>query len=239
MYSLHAHSSLQRIRTPEQRHALTRATPCARVSDLGLVPPMLFRASSFGVLTPALAFPPAGFPSGVFMSEIRLRNGTLLSAPDTCVPGAAAVKAVAAVQFANALGGEGLAERAEYAQVRTHHVRDFTRVTLTRGTTIRTIWRSAQHYAQMRRAGRGTWHMSCGGWLVARGLQVWDRSGAGGVAWYGYGRVARADGGRLCGPRITWMACLGQAGAWAGRIRAGRRGPGARGTRWHTTHHAR
>ncbi len=62
----------------------------------------------------------AGFPSGVHMSEIRLRNATLISAPDTCALDTAAVKAVRAVAFANALGGEGLAERAAYAQVRGH-----------------------------------------------------------------------------------------------------------------------
>ncbi len=54
------------------------------------------------------------------MSEIRLRNATLISAPDTCALDTAAVKAVRAVAFANALDGEGLAERAAYAQVRRH-----------------------------------------------------------------------------------------------------------------------
>lgn len=65
------------------------------------------------------------------MSEIRLRNATLISAPDTCALDTAAATAVKAVAFANALDGEGLAERARYAQVRRHVAR------LARGTTAR------------------------------------------------------------------------------------------------------
>ncbi|KXZ48887.1 hypothetical protein GPECTOR_24g176 [Gonium pectorale] len=61
-------------------------------------------------------------------SSLGLRNGTLVVSNATCAPGPGEEAAFAAVLFAGAINNTGLAERAEYAQVRGGGLVIFTNV---------------------------------------------------------------------------------------------------------------